>query len=140
MQKSEEQRPLPGLWVHATPHRDVTLPHFSTGVAPLKNVLLQIASATAPGSALDSLTLGQAESLRKTHVEAQPLPNTPQILGRLCPGQFCPAGHPPWHDDSCRMTLALGSLCATLSYPGTLANPSGLPRTSQAAISPLLFK
>ena len=76
MQKSEEQRPLLGLWVHATTHGDVTLPRFSEGVAPLKNVLQQIASATAPGSALDSLTLGQAESLKKTRVEAQPLPNT----------------------------------------------------------------
>lgn len=100
MQKSEEQRPLLGLWVHANPHRDVTLPCFSKGGVPLKNVLLQIASATAPGSALDSLTLGQAESLRKTRVEAQLLPNTSQILGRLCPRQLCPAGHPPWHDDS----------------------------------------
>lgn len=37
MQKSEEQRPLLGLWVHATPHRDVTLPRFSKGVTPLKS-------------------------------------------------------------------------------------------------------
>lgn len=111
-QELEEPRPLPGLWVHTTPHSGVILLRLSKGVTPSKNVLPQIVSAIAPGSALGSLALGQAESLRKNQAGAQPLPNIHKSLEDCVPGNFVQLGIHPH-----RMTLALGSLCVTSVIP-----------------------